>query len=57
MLTAFQISELSLLIIKDGADKELGTIQFQLFVYVNPKTSNEEMFTMENHSPFLPYGF
>ncbi|UKZ72336.1 uncharacterized protein TrAtP1_013279 [Trichoderma atroviride] len=42
-----RIIELYQPIIKDGADKEPGTIQFQLFVDVNPETGSEEIFTIE----------
>ncbi|KAM0263192.1 hypothetical protein ACHAQJ_001347 [Trichoderma viride] len=42
-----RIIELYQPIIKEGADKEPGTIQFQLFVDVNPETGNEEIFTIE----------
>lgn len=49
MLTKSQIIELYQPIIKDGADKEPGCIQFQLFVDVNPETGNEEIFTIEKY--------
>ncbi|KAL6892012.1 hypothetical protein GGI43DRAFT_413959 [Trichoderma evansii] len=42
-----RIIELYQPIIKDGADKEPGTVQFQLFVDINPETGNEEIFTIE----------
>ncbi|KUJ09386.1 uncharacterized protein LY89DRAFT_741101 [Mollisia scopiformis] len=42
-----RIIELYQPILKDGATKEPGTIQFQLFVDINPETGNEEIFTIE----------
>jgi hypothetical protein len=42
-----QIIELYQPIILDGATKEPGCIQFQLFVDINPETGNEEIFTIE----------